>query len=76
MAGNYSINHTPIRQTFTNGIMSNPRIIRTVYPPDRPPFYSTAHERRWRKLLRVSSRASLEVDWGYLIEAAKRRIAG
>ena len=56
--------------------MSTLRIKRTVYPPDRPPFYSSANERRWRLLLRVSSRASRDVDWGYLLDAARQRIAG
>ena len=56
--------------------MNSLRIKRTVYPPDRPPFYSRANELRWRLQLRVSSRASREVDWGYLIDAARQRIAG
>lgn len=56
--------------------MNSLRIKRTVYPPDHPPFYSKANEMRWRLQLRVSSRASRDVDWGYLIEAARQRIAG
>lgn len=43
------------------------RIKRTVYPPQRPPFYSHYAFQRWEKTMRVGIAASRERDYGYAL---------
>jgi hypothetical protein len=46
----------------------NIRIKRTVYPPQRPPYYSHAAFRRWEKVMRIGLLSSREKDYGYLLD--------
>ncbi len=43
------------------------RIKRTVYPPQRPPYYSHAAFQRWEKTMRIGIAASRDKDYGYLL---------
>lgn len=46
----------------------NIRIKRTVYPPQRPPYYSHAAFQRWEKTMRVGIASSRDKDYGYLLD--------